>query len=1071
MVTETREGFRLSPQQRRLWSLQWDYQSYLTQGAILIEGDLCSDALRSALERAFQRHEIFRTTFQTLPGINFPIQIIDDAVSLDYAETDLSFLPVEAEGYFIKQHVREEKARVFDFERGPLSRCCLFKLAPDRHVLIVTLPALCADLVTLHTLTSELSSCYGALMGQHEALEEPTQYADLAEWQSEILESETTTGRNHWLQKDYGALAGFRLPFEKAAAEGARFEPELFNAPIPVELSERIGELAQAQGVGMEVILLAGWQALLWRLTGMENIFVGVTSKHRKYEELKGACGQFAKDLPVECRLDGMSTFGDLMRQTEEALRESTKWEEYFNWDYGLTDASGAEARPSLPVSFSFDEYPDSSQAAGVTFSLQLHFTCSDRFKVRLSCHRSGSHLLTEWHYDASLVGVEDVKRLSAMYLKLLARVICDPDALLGEIDLLSDVERHRLLVEFNETKVELGIDTCLQRLFEHQAEKTPEAVALVYEGEQISYAELNSRANRLARHLSGHGCRSGSLVGVCLERSAEMVSALLGVLKAGAAYVPLDPTLPKARLSHIIEDAGITVLLTQESVRERLPEHGVKTVCLDTDDWQASGEETNPSSFGLPDDLAYVIYTSGSTGKPKGVMISHRAICNRLLWGQTVYPLKADDRVLQISAFGFDFSVWEIFAPLSFGAGLVLPGPGGHQDTAYLVRLIAEQKVTTAHFVPTLFGMFLEEPGLESCESLRRIFCGGEALSPSLRDKCFTRLRADLYNQYGPTEATVDATFYLCVPEEHQTCVPIGRPIANTQVYILDEHLHLAPIGVTGELHIGGAGLARGYVGRPDLTAEKFVPDPFEREPGARLYKSGDLARYLPDGNIELLGRIDHQVKVRGTRIELGEIESWLSQHPAVRESVAAVREDTPGDKRLVAYIVPATEHEAPTHAELHGFMRERVPEYMIPSTFVVLSALPLTASGKVDRLGLPAPDQSACGAENVYVAPRTPIEELLCDLWSQVLGRESIGIHDSFFELGGHSLMAMQLVSKVRESFQIEFPLRALFDAPSIEQLGEIVEQMLIEKLENLTEEEAQNLLAFAASNNQKL
>jgi amino acid adenylation domain-containing protein len=523
-----------------------------------------------------------------------------------------------------------------------------------------------------------------------------------------------------------------------------------------------------------------------------------------------------------------------------------------------------------------------------------------------------------------------------------------------------------------------------------------------------------------------------------------------------------------------MLDDSKATVLLTQGSLVAGLPDHEARVVCLDRDCVEIGREsKENPAHQVRSDNLAYVIFTSGSTGMPKGAMNTHGAIRNRLIWMQDAYRLTDADRVLHKTPFSFDVSVWEFFWPLLAGARLVIARPGGHQDSGYLVKRIAEQKITIIHFVPSMLQVFLEQQDLEACSCLRRVICSGEPLPLELQQRFFAGLDAELHNLYGPTEAAVDVTFWRCRREDTRRSVPIGRPIANTRIYLLDSLLEPVPVGIPGEVHIGGVGLARGYLNRPDLTAEKFIPNPFSDEPGSRLYKTGDLARYLPDGNIEFLGRIDYQVKIRGFRVELGEIETVLADHPGVRQSVALVREDEPGQKRLVAYVVAKQEFSLTT-SELRGFLKDKLPEYMIPSAFVTLDALPLTPNGKVNRKALPAPDQSRPEQENPFVPPSTAAEKRIAEIWAQVLKVDRVGIHDNFFDLGGHSLLATQVMSRVRDAFQIELPLRSLFVAPTVAGLGAEVALKkapqetanVLAELESLSEEQAQLILAQESS-----
>ena len=608
----------------------------------------------------------------------------------------------------------------------------------------------------------------------------------------------------------------------------------------------------------------------------------------------------------------------------------------------------------------------------------------------------------------------------------------------------LTEAERHRILIEWNDTKADYPQDRCIHQLFKVQVEQTPDKVAVIFEGQRLTYRELDQRATQLAHYLQKVGIGPEVPVGICVERSLEMVVGLLGILKAGGAYVPLDPTYPQERLAFVLEDTQVPVLLTQGHLMSELSEHAAQIVGLDTD-WRVIAQAPQTT---LPDvtadNAAYIIYTSGSTGKPKGVLVPHRGIVNRLLWMVDVLQLTKTDRVLLKTPFAFDVSVGECFMPLVAGARLVVAKPGGHVDSGYLARVIAEQEITYIHFVPSMLSVFLkeEEERIKACNaSLRHVWSGGEALSLDLQKRFFYRLDANLYNGYGPTEASVGITMWRCERGGERTVVPIGRPIANSQVYLLDEHLQPVPVGVPGGLCIGGVGLARGYMNRPDLTGERFIPDPFSREPGGRLYRTGDMASFLPDGNIEFLGRIDHQVKVRGFRIELGEIEATLTRHPEVAETVVLAREDIPGDRRLVAYVVPER-YPAPAANEFRRFLHEKLPDYMVPAAFVMLEGMPLTMNGKVDRRALPAPSLTRSGEEENYIAPRTSTEGRLADIWTKILGIDQVSVLDNFFELGGNSLLATRVIVDVRDAFRIDMPMLDFFRAPTVTGLAKSVD-----------------------------
>jgi len=615
-----------------------------------------------------------------------------------------------------------------------------------------------------------------------------------------------------------------------------------------------------------------------------------------------------------------------------------------------------------------------------------------------------------------------------------------DPKERLRELSLLTTRERHKLQIRWNETYRDYRPARALHHLFEAQVLRTPDHIALCYEGEQLSYLELNDRSNQLAHYLRALGVGPETVVGIMVERSVEMVVGLLAILKAGGAYLPLDPAYPSERLLLMIKDAEIELLLTQRDSVLKMSHHVAQVVCLDSE-WEQVARESreNVSSEVVADNLAYVIYTSGSTGQPKGAMNTHRGICNRLQWMQEVYHLTPDDRVLQKTPFSFDVSVWEFFWPLITGARLVVARPGGHQDASYLLKLIKDQQITTLHFVPSMLRVFLDEDGVETCSDLRRVICSGEALSLALQQRFYARMKAELHNLYGPTEAAVDVTYWACERDVERQIIPIGRPIANTEIYIVDKNLGPVPIGLSGELHIGGTGLARGYLKGADLTAENFIPHPFSRKPGARLYRTGDMARYRPQGEIEFLGRLDEQFKIRGFRIEAGEVEAALTSHPAIKEAVVVARPNQSGDKQLIAYLVKENEHE-PTSGEMREYLKEKLPEHMIPTGYVMVAGLPLTANGKVDRGALPAADARAGQSQGKYVEARTAAEQTLVEIWVEVLGVEEVGIDDNFFELGGDSILSIQIIARANRA-GLGLTPKQLFQHQTIGALAQVI------------------------------
>ncbi|MEO1374975.1 MAG: amino acid adenylation domain-containing protein, partial [Cyanobacteria bacterium J06635_10] len=797
--------------------------------------------------------------------------------------------------------------------------------------------------------------------------------------------------------------------------------------------------------------LLAAFQVLLSRYTGTDDILVGSPVAGRLQSQFREIAGYFANQVVSRGDLSKNPSFKEFLSQIRQTVLEALTHQDYpfallveklqphrdssrspiFQAAFALQQLQKSQDIQKLFL----DEIEKDIDWGGLKLKPFKIPQQEGQFDLTLEMMEGNSSVKGVFKYNTDLFDESTIERMAGHFQNLLSAILENPDQNVAQLPLLSEAERHQLLVDWNDTATEYPKDKCIHQLFEEQVEKTPQAVAVVFEQEQLTYEQLNQRANQLAHHLQSLGVKPEVLVGICVERSIEMVVGLLGILKAGGAYVPLDPNYPPERLSYMLSDSGVGVLLTQNSLLESLPEHNARVICFDND-WDVIRQQsnTNPDAGVGSDNLAYVIYTSGSTGKPKGAMNTHQGIRNRLLWMQDTYQLNSSDRVLQKTPFSFDVSVWELFWPLLTGARIVVAKPEGHKDTTYLVNLIDSGQITTIHFVPSMLQVFLQSMDKESCSSLKRVFCSGEALPFELTQLFFSIFECQLHNLYGPTEAAIDVTFWQCKPQSNLQIVPIGRPIANTQIYILDKHLQPVPIGVPGELYIGGDGLARGYLNRPQLTQEKFILNPFNNS--QRLYKTGDLARYLADGNITFMGRIDNQVKVRGFRIELGEIETVLATHPQIKQAVVIAQQENTGNKRLVAYAVTNSEI---TTVQLREYLKQKLPSYMIPSAFVTLDTLPLTPNGKIDCKALPVPD--TLERDTAYTAPRTPVELKLTQIWSSVLNNTSLGVKDNFFELGGHSLLAVRLMSEIQKQFQKNLPLATLFQSPTIEQLAVVV------------------------------
>jgi amino acid adenylation domain-containing protein len=1022
------EGYRLSPQQKRVWQLQREGLAPRSDYSLTLTGPLKPEALREALGRVVARHEILRTAFHNAPGVALPLQVIGDGATLDWRVEDQA----------ARAHGDDDPAALFEelaaaespapgAQASPLA-ATLVKLGEERHALHLSLPALCADARTFGNLTRELAGAYAAALAAADDDGEAVQYLQFSEWQNELLEDENASlGFAFW--RGQGAWAAPALPFARRAESGTRSASAAVPLTLDAETGAGLERMADRLGVSEEALLLACWQTLQWRLTGEEVVTVGLVVSGRKFEELEGACGLFAKVVPVRSRPNVGDTLGELARRVGEAVGDAREWQEWFIWPEGDEGASSF-----FPVGFEYREPARAAEGGGVTFTPAVARVFTDRFDLQLVAgHDEAGHLRFSFEYDPQRLGAAAVGLLAEQFGTLLSDATARPEAAVGDLELLSAAERGRLIEGFNATAAEYPREKLIQQLFEEQAARTPDAAAILFRGEQLSYAELDARSNRLARRLRGLGVGPESLVGVYCERSPELLVALLGVLKAGGAYLPLDLIQPQERIAFMLEDAGTRVLLTQERLLERLPACDATVVSLDAD-WGdiASEDAAALTPVALPAHPAYVIYTSGSTGRPKGVVVTHGGVVNYLHWAARAYDVGASAGALVHSPVGFDLTVTTLFSPLLVGRTVVLvPEEEGVHGLGAALREADGQslvKLTPSHL--ELLNQLLPP---EAARSAAVLVVGGEALTAE--HVAFWRSQSPstrIVNEYGPTETVVGCCVYeLPAGEELDGALPIGRPIANTQLYVLDERQRPVPTLAAGELYIGGDGLARGYLGQPSLTAERFVPDPFSTELGARLYRTGDLARHHAEGRLEFLGRVDDQVKVRGFRVELGEIEAALAGDDSVSEAAVALRGDAPGGQRLVAYYVGEAEA---------GPLRERLrlllPDYMVPSAYVRLARLPLTPNGKVDRRALPAPLGQAAGA--AYTAPRTEAEQIIAALWSEVLGVERVGVDDNFFDLGGHSLLLVRVSRGLQEAFGREIQVIDLFKYPTVQALA---------------------------------
>ncbi|WP_345703597.1 amino acid adenylation domain-containing protein [Pseudonocardia eucalypti] len=1059
----------LSSTQERVWYLDQlvpGTPAYNFSIAFRLKGPLDVPALRRALTEIVRRHDSLRATFPSVQGR--ARQVIGEPFEPPVTVHDLTGDgPQGRAGELLAAGARQ----LLPLERGPLIAAQLLRLAPEEHVFQITLHHIVSDGWSLGVLNRELVTLYRAFCtGQASPLAElPIQYGDYAAWQRGRREDGAFAADLGYWRQELTGLATLALPTDRARPAMQRFRGARLEVALPGSLTEAVRGTAQRADVTPYMFFLAAFTALLARYSDQDDIAVGSPIANRIPVETEGLIGYFSNTVVLRTDLSGDPTFRELLtrvrRRTLGAYaHQSLPFEELVN---ELAPERDTSRNPLFQVMMVVQNAPLERDAfPGLATHLEEVYTGTSKFDLWLQFMLVDGAWTATFEYNNDLWDSGSIARMSRHLTRVLTAVTADPELSLSAIPLLDQRERVELLDGFNDTAVDYGPPRLLHEHVEAQVRRTPDRVAVSFDGETLTYRELDERSNRLANRLVEAGVRPDGPVGVYAERSAHLVEALLAVLKSGGAYVPLEPSYPDERVEHMIRDIDAPVLLADRPLPPRLRGIAPPVIRLGEDD---AGSGVSGPSVGMPADrLAYVIYTSGSTGRPKGAMNSHLGIGNRLLWMQQAYGLTPEDRVLQKTPFSFDVSVWEFFWPLMTGATLVVARPDEHKDPAALVETIQRERITTVHFVPSMLRVMLDHPGLEGCSSLVRVICSGEALPSEFRDRFFARLPwAELHNLYGPTEAAVDVTAWQCRKEDTSPVVPIGRPIANTRIYILDRAGRPTPVGVPGELHIGGTNVARGYLNRPELDAERFLPDPFAAAPGARMYRTGDRARWQPSGDIEFLGRLDSQVKLRGMRIELGEIESALRTHLHVADAAVVVREDGGDRRQLVAYAVPTEDADRATTtrgqglfagymkaevpgagpdssapaaralgAELREHLRSTLPDFMIPHAFVVLDRLPVTSSGKLDRQALPIPPRP--GSEDTGGdVPSTPTERALASVWAAVLGLDRVDVDGNFFALGGDSIDSIQLVARANDA-GIRVTPADVVRYPSIRQLA---------------------------------
>jgi amino acid adenylation domain-containing protein len=1040
----------LSFAQRRMWFLnQLEPESayYNVPLALRLAGNLNLDALERAINEVIRRHEVFRTTFATEGGE--PVQVINETMHLTLTVEDISR---EGEDRAVEL-AAEESAKPFDLSRGPLLRMRLLKLGPEKFVALLIVHHIISDGWSMGVLVREVAVLYAAFVeGKSSPLPElPVQYADFAAWQQEWLSGSVLEDHfDYWKQQLDGAPTTLDLPTDKPRPPIQQFRGRREPFSIPGNVREQLLALGQQEGATLFMTMLAAFNVLLYRYSGQKDILVGTPIANRNRADIEGLIGFFVNTLVLRTKIESDESFLSLLRQIRRTTLDVYAHQDlpFEKLVQELQPERDMSRSPLFQVMLVLQNAPlQAFELPGLNLSAFETRNRTAKFDLMLTLVEKPDEIVAELEYDTDLFERETIKRMIGDFQVLLESVIADPLATVSTVQLLSQTEQARLLEEWNQTDAEYTRDACLHQLFELQVDRTPDATCLIGDEVSLTYRELDTRANQLAHHLLRGGIGPETRVGILMERSVEQAVALLGVLKAGGCYVPLDPDFPRERLRYLIDDANVTLILTEARLaNELLPGHpGV--LCLDDCAAELERERTaRPAGDVTSDNLAYVIYTSGSTGRPKGAMLQHNTIVNCLEWMQGTYRLGQSDRFVFKTTLNFDPSVWEFFWPLMVGAQVIVVRPEEQSNPTLLVETILRHEATVVYLVPSLLTHLLEEQKLDQISSLRYVICGGESLMRESVEIFYERLpNVELHHSYGPTETSIGATETICRLNNPRRVIPIGRARGNVRLYVLDERMQPVPIGVRGELYIGGECVGRGYLNRPELTAENFGPNPFATEAGARLYRTGDVVRYLPDGQLEFIGRSDDQVKIRGVRVELGEIEAVLGAQDGVTGAAVIAHSNDGRDKRLVAYVTTEPGRVVTTE-DLRRGLKAQLPEYMVPSAFVMLDQLPLLPNGKINRRELSAPVLAQAAHRNGYVAPANAVEEMLATIWEEVLDVERVSTADNFFELGGHSLLATRVTARVREMFAVDLPVRSLFESPTIRGLArKIVAGML--------------------------
>jgi amino acid adenylation domain-containing protein len=1041
----------LSHAQLRLWlldRLEPGTATYNIGRMFRLRGTLSEAALTHSLQAVVARHDVLRTTFVEVDGE--PMQVVASTRPVEMPIVDLSLGPERERESEALRLARAEAQRPFDLTRDALLRATLLRLGKDDHLLLLVMHHIATDAWSMSVLFDEIGQHYEAsVTGRPAVLPElPLQYADFARWQHESLQGPVLDAHiAYWREQLAGLEPVLELPTDRPRPVARTPHGAIQRVVFPPALRERLKAVSREANATLFMTLLATFGVLLARYTGRDDVVVGSPTAGRRDVEMENLIGFFVNTVVLRTDVSGDPTFRELVERVREVTLSAYGHQEvpFEKLIADLHVPRSLSHAPLFQVMFILQNAPKQRlELPGLTLDEIEFDPGTAKFDLTVDMAEVDEGLSCAFEYSTDLFEASTITRMLGHFRSLLEAAAADPAQRLSALPMLEAAERRRLLDAWNDTAADFPRQSCIHQLFDVQANRTPDALALIDRAQRVTYRELQERANRLAHHLNARGVGPGDLVGVCLERSIEAFVSLLGILKAGAAYVPLDPAYPPSRLAFMLDDCGASVLLTTRHLRDRLPS-GTTTIVDVEADREAIGREsrTPPDDATRPQDLAYVIYTSGSTGTPKGVLAVHEASVNRFAWMWRRWPFAPHDVCCQKTSLSFVDSVWEIFGPLLQGVPSVIVPDDVVGDPARLVHLLATHRVTRIVLVPSVLRLLLDTvPDLaRRLPDLTFWVTSGEVIPTDVARRFEEVLpAATLVNLYGSSEVAADVSAYVITGGGARERIPIGRPIANTRLYVLDTHASPVPIGVAGEIYVGGVGLARGYLHDAELTARKFVRDPFDGDGRSRLYRTGDIGRFQPDGNLEYLGRVDNQVKLRGVRIELGEVESVLRTHPSVQAAVALVAE-AGGDARLVAYVVAGGRRPEPS--DLRRFVRERLPDHTVPGAFVFLDALPMTPNGKLDRRALLSLAPTPVEGTRPYVAPRTPTEDALAAIMAEVLKVDRVGIHDDFFDLGGHSLLAVQVIARVRKVLRVELAVRRLFTEPTVAGLAPEVEQ----------------------------